>query len=212
MSQPTRKYSSPAISALLVAALLPGCAGISPEMGSEMLKDLPGTIVDAQTLLRGGSSPADLHEKFAAAGRLLQTVEKYNRLSQQQRYQVERIAQRRYDNLVESKKTKLAGTYKAKKKAIAAKPIPEEKKEKELAKVDKEWYSAAKSEAKKEYGSGFAVPVKNSEGKSVVAFARIDGDKAVAASDSYVLASAPKTGGQVSHSGGSYTVVSDSIR
>lgn len=209
MKQPISQLAAQSTAALLVAALIPGCAGVSPGEG---MNDALSTVNDIGAILRKPTSVWDVTDKIHHVGHLIGTIEKYQRLSQQQKAQVERIAQQRYDRLVESKKSKLASTYKAKKKTIAAQDIAPAKKEKELAKVDKEWYAAARADAKEEYGSGFAVPVTNSSGKPVVAFARIDGDKAVAASDSYVLASSPKTGNQVAHSGGSYTVVSESIR
>lgn len=197
---------------LLPAVFLTGCSSMSPEMGSELGKDLPGIVSSIGTLATKPTSVGDVMFKGAAVMHLVSTVEKYQRLSQQQRMQVERIAQQRYDRIVEKKKAHLAPTYKAKKSAIASKGLSPEKKEQELAKVDKEWFAAARTDAKKEYGSGFAVPVKNDSGKPVVAFARIDGDKAVAMNDSYVIAKAPESGSTVAHGGNKFTVVPDSIR
>jgi len=194
---------------LLLAALLGGCAGVSTGEG---MADAVNVFSAGANLLSKPTSPMAMFDKIHSVNVIIATVEKYQRLNQQQKSQVERIAQQRYDRMVATNRKQLEPTYKAKKQAIAAKELPPEKKQKELAKVDKEWFAAAQSKAKNEYGTGFAVPVKNSSGKDVVAFARIDGGKAVAASDAYVLAEAPKAGAQVAHSGGKYTVVTDSIR
>lgn len=194
---------------LLLAALLGGCAGVSTGEG---MADTMNVLSAGANLLSKPTSAMDMFGKIHSLNVIIATVEKYQSLNQQQKTQVERIAQQRYDRIVTKKRSDLAPTYKAKKQAVAAKALPPEKKEKELAKVDKEWYAAAQSSAKKEYGTGFAVPVKNASGKEVVAFARIDNGKAVAASDAYVVAEPPKAGSLVAHSGGKYTVVNESIR
>ncbi len=85
---------------------------------------------------------------------------------------------------------------------------------KEIAQIDLEWKSAARTEVAKSYGSDFAVPVQNAEGKAVVAFASLKDSGVSVSSASYELAgssgqlsAAASAGQKVSHEGKNYALL-----
>ncbi len=84
--------------------------------------------------------------------------------------------------------------------------------EEQTAKIDSQWQKAAQARVGEQYGTDFAVPVKNSEGKPVVAFASVKDGQAFAQNDAYVIGSMPSSGKTVSHNSRDYVVTDQSIR
>lgn len=86
----------------------------------------------------------------------------------------------------------------------------------EIAKIDLEWDKAARSSVASNYGTDFAVPVQNAEGKAVVAFASVKESKISVSAAAYELAgtsrqlvAAASTGKEISHEGQSYKLISN---
>ena len=84
----------------------------------------------------------------------------------------------------------------------------------EIAKVEIDWKSAARAEVAKNYGSDFAVPVSNAEGKAVVAFTSVKESGISISSASYELSgtgaqlsSAAASGRKITHEGHSYALL-----
>lgn len=84
----------------------------------------------------------------------------------------------------------------------------------EMARIDLDWKAAAHAEVTKKYGTDFAVPVANPEGKAVVAFASIKDSGVSINSAAFELAgtatqldSAARAGRKVSHNGNGYALL-----
>jgi hypothetical protein len=215
---------------------LPGVPGMGafPGMGaggyggtsSGAYGDIASTTGNIRTLTSGGDSPAAMMAKIYAAGALIATVQRYAALSASQRQQVETTVTRRYDGFVQKEKRALAPQYarrkaevnrkaqiriaeaKAKRPTSVAKVEAEAKRE--VAKVDLEWEKAARSSVAKNYGTDFAVPVTNADGKAVVAFASVKESGVSVSDSSYQVASSSsslKSSTKISHSGKTYAVL-----
>ncbi len=216
--------------AILFSAALTGCVSVDPAAFATLPGDIMSMRGGISDLTRRPSSPHDVLRKVDRAMMIVATVHRYAALTTIQRQRVEQVVQRRYDGMVAKEKRALAPTYSSRKAevrkrsqakvAAARKSNPsaaakaEKEAEQEIAQVDMEWDKAAKTSVKKNYGTDFAVPVSNSEGKPVVAFASVK-DSGVKVSDStYVVDSAPASLGsktQVAHDGKKYAVLDEKV-
>lgn len=208
---------------LLTCLVMSGCVGMDPAI----LTGLPGDILAGrsaiQDLARRPTNIYDVQRKVQGAAFIIATVQKYAVLTASQKRQVEQVVTRKYNGYVQQEKKKLAPQYnkqkaEARKRAVAkaganpAKADAEVKKE--VEKVDLEWEKAARTSVAKNYGTDFAVPVQNPDGKTVVAFASVKNSGVSVSSSSYEVAS-PVTAGKgtptVAHSGKQYAVLNEKI-
>lgn len=187
------------------------------------LMSMPGNL---RSLASRPTSAGDVLNKIQVATTIIATVQRYAALSAQQRQHVESTVTRKYDGMVRTEKRALAPKYasrreevrkrgqiriaEAKKQQPAAAAKIEAETRKEVANVDMEWEKAARSSVAKNYGTDFAVPVQNSNGKAVVAFASVK-DSGVSVSDSsYEVASSTgslSSSTKIAHSGKTYAVL-----
>jgi len=186
--------------------ILTGCVSIDPDLTRNMLRDaknISGTVKS----LRSSNirSPRALSYKARQIGSIVRTVQKYRRLTTPERERVYRAVRYRYDHNVSREKTALAKKYKTRKKTIrrerrqqvAAAQTPaavsRAKKEEaqELATIDENWQAEAQRNAERKYGTDFAVPIENSEGRNVVAFASVRDGNVQTSDSAYILDSTP---------------------
>ncbi len=182
-----------------------------------------GGFGGVRNLGRRPTSVGDVMSKVHTTMAIIAVVREFARLSEAQKQHVERTVERKYNGLVQKEKSNLAPTYVAKKAAVkkkaraevarnpAAAPKIEAETAKEEQKVDLEWDKAAKSSVAKNYGTDFAVPVENSEGKPVVAFASVKDSGVSVSGSSYEVASNKSLdeGQKIKHSGRTYAVLDD---
>ncbi len=172
--------------------------------------------------------------------RIAKTVRKYKALGASDQDVVRRIASMKFDGLVASEMQRLAPQFEAKKatvrkkaqarvaevrKKAAVRKAPPAEVEREVAqvqaeetaavaKIDAEWKSAARAQVAKRYGTDFAIPVSNPEGKAVVAFASVRDTSVSVSAASYEvvgtdrqLTAAASAGRKVSHEGRDYELL-----
>ncbi|MES2706703.1 MAG: hypothetical protein V4726_08895 [Verrucomicrobiota bacterium] len=168
------------------------------------------------------------------------TVRKYKNLGAGDQEILRRVAELKLDGLIAVEMKRLAPRFEQRKTVIrqktqakiaavkkqataSRKPAAEVEKEvtavkseetREIAQVDLDWKSAARAEVAKNYGTDFAVPVSNSEGKAVVAFASMKDSGVSISSAAYELAGTPgqlasaaDAGKKVTHDGASYALL-----
>ncbi len=187
------------------------------------LMSMPGNL---RSLASRPTSAGDVLNKIHVATTIIATVQRYAALSAQQRQHVESTVSRKYDGMVRTEKQALAPKYASRREEVrkrgqvrfaeaknqqpAAAARIEAETRKEVAKVDMEWEKAARSSVAKNYGTDFAVPVQNSSGKAVVAFASVK-DSGVSVSDSsYEVAGSTgslSSSTKIAHSGKTYAVL-----
>jgi len=220
----------PAAATVLLVGVLPGCVGLDPSAMQSLPYDiaaLPGTMRD---ITSRPTSAADAIRKVDRTLALVATVRRYAELNQAQKQRVEQVVSRRYDTMVAKEKKSLAPRYATRKaeaqkrgqaKVAAARqqnPAAVSKAEseakKEVAQVELEWDKAARSSVAKNQGTDFAVPVKNPDGKAVVAFASVKESGVSVSNAAYEvegttasLSSAKK----ISHSGRTYTLLDEKV-
>jgi|GEM_PF-1162548 len=215
---------------IALLAALPGCVSIDPAALSTLPGDLmamPGTIRDI------GSRPnsaSDIIRKVDRTLALIATVQRYAELTTVQKQRVEQVVTRRYDTMVAKEKKSLAPRYanrkaevqkrgaarvaEARKQNPSAAARVETETKKEAAQVDMEWDKAAKSSVAKNYGTDFAVPVKNPDGKTVVAFASVKDSGVSVANSSYEVegtTASLNSSKKISHSGRTYAVLDEKV-
>lgn len=172
--------------------------------------------------------------------RIAKTIRKYKNLGANDQEIIRRVASLKFDGLVASQMQILAPQFERKKAAVrretagkiatlrkqaaaARKPAPQVEQEvaqvrtgeaASIAQIDLEWKSAARAEVTRQYGTDFAVPVTNREGKAVVAFASIRDSGVSVSAASYELAgtagqlaAAAKTAKPITHEGQSYALL-----
>ncbi len=172
--------------------------------------------------------------------RIAKTIRKYKNLGANDQEIIRRVASLKFDGLVASQMQILAPQYERKKAAVrretagkiatlrkqasaARKPAPQVEQEvaqvmtgeaASIAQIDLEWKSAARAEVARQYGTDFAVPVTNREGKAVVAFASVRDSGVSVSAASYELAgtagqlvAAAKTARAITHEGRSYALL-----
>lgn len=176
--------------------------------------------------------------------RVAKTIRKYKDLGANDQEVIRRVAALKFDGLVASQMQRLAPVYERRKVATRQKTqarvarvrseavagrkpaavaeaevaAAEAEQAKEIAGINAEWKSAARSEVVKTYGSDFAVPVRNPDGKAVVAFATV-GESAISVSAAAYevagttesLAAAAAAGREVSHQGQAYALLDAKI-
>ncbi|MDB6135337.1 MAG: hypothetical protein JWM59_3580 [Verrucomicrobiales bacterium] len=212
-----RRFQPPIALASAAALTLTGCATMDPSM----LATLPGDLLNSASTIRDiHRNPGDLGN-ITRVITLVATVHRYAQLTMAQRQHVEVVVSRHYDGMVQKEKKTLRPQYETKKAevrkraAVRKKQNPtaaakvEAETEKEVQQVDLEWNKAAKASVAKNYGTDFAVPVANEEGKPVVAFATVK-ESGVSVSDSSYISDKPGTlaeGSKVSHGGKTYAVL-----
>ena len=182
-------------------------------------------------LLNGVSTIRDIRRNPGDVGNIVRvmalvaTVHKYAVLSAAQKRHVETVVARRYETMVTKEKKSLRPKYASKKAEVqkrgAAKVAAarqnnpnsaakvEAETAKEVEKVDIEWEKDAKSSVAKNYGTDFAVPITNAEGKPVVAFASVK-ESGVSVSDNSYISDKPGNlaeGSKVKHGGKTYAVL-----
>jgi hypothetical protein len=218
--------------ALVTIAAVTGCATM--EMHPSALATLPGDLMAlpgaVHTLGTRPTSAHDVMHKVGTAMAVVATVQRYAALTTVQKRRVEQVVTRKYDGMVQREKRALAPRYASRKSEVqkrgaakvaqARKTSPaavarvEAETKKEAAKVDLEWEKAAKSSVAKNYGTDFAVPVQNREGKAVVAFASVRESGVRVSDSSYEVASTPVALGssqKVSHGGRTYAVLDEKV-
>lgn len=158
---------------------------------------------------------------------IVATVKIYMVMNAAQRERVEHVVARRYERQIAEEKRALAPKYAARKAQVKKKAQTqvvqvrqqtpshaarlEAEAAKELDEVDAEWQQAAAASVKSKYGTDYAVPVRNPDGKPVVAFATVKDGQVQVASSAYELGGDVKEGSKVKHGGRSYAVVADQI-
>jgi hypothetical protein len=214
----------------VVLVTVTGCATMDPAAVATLPGDLlalPGAI---HTLGSRPTSAHDVMHKVGTAMAIVATVQRYAALTTVQKRKVEQVVTRKYDGMVQREKRTLAPRYASRKSEVqkrgaakvaqARKTSPaaaakvEAETQKEVAKVDLEWEKAAKSSVARNYGTDFAVPVQNREGKAVVAFASVRESGVSVSDSSYEVASTPVALGssqKVSHGGRTYAVLDEKV-
>jgi len=176
--------------------------------------------------------------------RVAKTIRKYKDLGADDRETIRRVAALKFDGLMASQMQRLAPAYERRKGAArrqtqarvatvrreattGRKPAAvaeaevtaaEAEQSREIAAIDAEWKSAARAEVVKTYGSDFAVPVRNPDGKAVVAFATV-GESGISVSAAAYevdgtatsLAAAAAAGREVSHQGQAYGLLDATV-
>lgn len=170
----------------------------------------------------------------ADLARIAQTIRKYKNLDAGEQEIIRRVASLKLEGLVASEMQRLAPRFEPRKQAVrqrtaqrvaavrkaaapARKPPAavqqevaqiESEARSELAAIDAEWRSAAVSSVTRRYGSDFALPVKTSDNKPVVALASLKGSGVQVASAAYEvglssaqLTAAAAQGGSITHDG-----------
>lgn len=208
---------------LLLVASLSGCATLGPEGLPGMQGDMMGLIGGARSLASRPTSVGDVMGRVATVMAIVAVVQKYADLNAAQQERVRRIAQARYEAQLEAEKRALSARYakrraEARRKAAEAKRQPpaqaaraEQQSERELEKIDREWREAAASSVSKKYGSHYAIPVKNPEGKPVVALASIKDGEVQVASSAYEVGGQVASGSKVRHAGREYAVIDQKV-
>lgn len=191
---------------------------------------------DETKFVAGADGPVGLGD----LARVAKTIRKYKNLGVAEQDIVKRVAELKLDGLVAREMTRLAPQFEKKKVAVrqqaqqktaavrrraAASRQPAEAVAREVAaietettatiqQIDLEWKSAARTEVVRSYGSDFALPVQNPEGKAVVAFAKVSGAGISVSSAAYELegtagqlASAAAGGREISHENKSYALL-----
>lgn len=225
-----RRFQLPV--ALVTGFMVTGCSTM--EFNPAALASLPGDLMSLPGNVRSlGSRPTSAHDVMHKVGTtlaIIATVQRYAALTTVQRRRVEQVVTRKYDGMVQKEKRALAPRYASRKSEVqkrgaakvaatrktnptAAAKVEADTKQ-EVAQVDLEWEKAAKSSVAKNYGTDFAVPVQNPDGKAVVAFASVK-DSGVNVSDStYEVASTTASLGssqKVSHAGRTYAVLDEKV-
>ena len=224
------------LSVCVSALLLAGCASGPVTDTTDLDNPVWGRGDVTKVVVASDGSPV----KLGDLARIAKTVRKYKNLGASEQEIVRRVASLKLDGLVASQMKRLEPQFEKKKAAIRRKTQakiatvkqqgatgrkPAAAVEKEMAavqaeeatairQIELEWRAAARTEVAKSYGSDFAIPVQNPEGKAVVAFAslRETGVSVSAASYELVgtssqLASAASGGREVSHEGKSYALL-----
>ncbi|MFN0125114.1 MAG: hypothetical protein ACKV19_00310 [Verrucomicrobiales bacterium] len=210
------------VTAALLAAL-PGCVSTLPTD----LMAVPGMVQDI------ASEPTDAYDVIRKVDRtlaLIAVVRRYAELTAPQKQRVEQVVTRRYNGMVAKEKKALAPRYagrkaevqkrgaarvaEARKKSPAAAAKAESETKKEVEKVDVEWDKAARSSVAKNQGTDFAVPVKNSSGKAVVAFASVKESGVSVSNSAYEVegtTASLNSNKKISHSGRTYAVLDEKV-
>ncbi len=172
--------------------------------------------------------------------RVARTIRKYKDLGAGDQEIVRRVAAMKFDGMVAGEMRRLAPSYERKKETVrrqsqarvaavrrdaaaGRKPAGVAEREvaaveadqsKEIAAIDAEWRSAARNAVVKSHGADFAVPVRNPDGKAVVAFASVRDSGITVSSAAYelagarqALAAAAAAGRDVSHDGRAYALL-----
>lgn len=219
------------------ALLLTACSSTSQVADTT---DMDGPVFgkkDETTFVAGSDGSPVSVGNIAAISK---TIRKYKNLGAGDQEILRRVAELKLDGLIAGEMKRLAPRFEQKKTLIrqktqakiatvrkqaaeAQKPaaavekevaVVQEAESKEIAQVDLEWKSAARAEVAKQYGTDFAVPVSNPEGKAVVAFASVK-DSGVSISpaayeltgSSGQLASAANSGKKITHNGAAYALL-----
>ncbi len=217
------------VSAVLAVALS-GCVGIDPAA----MSTLPGDIMAMPHMVRDIGSrptnPSDVMRKVDRTLALIAVVQRYAELSAAQKRRVEQVVERRYNTMVAQEKRALAPRYanrkaevrnrgaarvaEARKKSPAAAARAESEAQKEAEKVDLEWDKAARSSVAKNHGTDFAVPVRNPDGKAVVAFASVKESGVSVSNSAYEVqgtTASLNSSSKISHSGRTYAVLDEKV-
>jgi hypothetical protein len=158
---------------------------------------------------------------------IVATVKKYAELSSAQRSRVERVVQRQYQGRLDREKKALAPTYAKRRAEVQRRTTTrvtavrtqspgeaaklEADSRKELAALDADWGKAAARNVDSKYGTDYAVPMKNPDGKPVVAFASVSDGSVRVASSAYEVGGNVAQGSTVKHGGKDYAVVGESV-
>lgn len=227
----------PGVSAAL---LLSGCATTGVVTDTT---DLDGPVFGKkdETKFVAGTDGGAVGLKDLA--KVAKTIRKYKNLNADEREIIRRVAALKLEGLVAAEMRKLAPQYEKKKEEVrqetrrkiemVRKRAPDRRDQRvaaevkraeealkteethRLARIDLEWRSAATAEVAKTHGTDFAVPVANSEGKAVVAFASVKESGVSVSDSSYEVASATGTLSSqqtVAHSGKKYAVLDEKIQ
>jgi hypothetical protein len=228
---------TPRLVLFLAAVVLAGCASGPVTDSTDLEGPVSGRKDETKVVVASDGSPVGLGD----LARIVKTVRKYKNLGASEQEILRRVASLKLDGLVATQMQRLEPQF-AKKKAdvrrktqakiatvrrqgtTAGKPAAVVENEVaavqaeevvEIRQIDLDWKAAARAEVAKSYGSDFALPVQNAEGKAVVAFAslRESGVSVSAAAyeltgTSNQLATAAAQGGrEVSHEGKSYALL-----
>lgn len=218
--------------ALLTVVSMTSCVSIDPAAMATLPGDIMAMPGNIHSLRSRPNSAYDVMRKVDTTLAIIATVQRYAALTTIQKQRVEQVVERRYQGMVQREKRALAPRYNTRKAEVqkrgtakvaaarqkspqaAAKAEAETKKE--IEKVDLEWEKAAKTSVAKNHGTDFAVPVQNSEGKPVVAFASVKESGAVSvSSSSYEVqgtTASLNSSKKISHSGKTYAVLDEKVR
>jgi hypothetical protein len=212
---------------LALLASLCGCETMDTGSLMSVPGDMMGMVGAGHVLSHRPTSVGDVMVKAAAVMAIVAVVKKYADLSAAQRSRVERVVAQRYQRQLQNEKRALESKYAARRAAVkkdseqkvakarqqspaqAAKVEAEAKKE--MAEVDTEWRAAAASNVKSKYGTDYAVPMTNPEGKPVVAFASVKEGQVEVASSAYEVGGKVAEGSKVTHAGREYAVVGERV-
>lgn len=218
------------------AVFLAGCAGT----GNVDTTDLDGPVMGRkdETKFVAGTDGAEIGAGDLA--RVAKTIRKYKNLGASDQEIIRQVAAMKFQGLVAGEMKRLAPQFEKKKTEVrqrvavkiaaaqrqgasGVKPAPAVAQEvaaaqaeeaSEIKRIDLEWEEAAKTTVAAKYGTDFAVPVQNAEGKAVVAFASVKDSGISVAAASYELAgtssqlaAAASAGQKVSHEGETYALL-----
>jgi Zn-dependent oligopeptidase len=189
--------------------------------------DMMGLVGSARVLGSRPTGVGDVMVKAAAVMAIVAVVKKYADLNAAQRSRVERVVAQRYQRQIETEKRALAPKYAARRSEVKRKAAEkvaqvrqtspaqaakvEAEAKKEVAEVDTEWQKAAASSVSSKYGTNYAVPMSNPEGKPVVAFASVRDGQVDVASSAYEVGGKVAEGSKVTHGGREYAVVGERV-
>jgi len=215
---------------------LAGCASTSLTDST----DLDGPVIGRRDETRFVAGTNESGVGLGDLARVAKTIRKYKDLGASEQEVVRRVAAMRFDGMVAAEMRRLAPTYDGRKRAVrtrtearvaavkreaAASRKPAAVVQSEVAAVEAEaaramsaieaeWNSAARSAVVRSHGTDFAIPVRNPEGKAVVAFASVRDSGVTVSSAAYevggserALATAAAGGRDISHQGRTYALL-----